>query len=128
MVDFGLVVLIWLVQLIIYPSFARIDRNVFIAWHGDYTRWITVIVAPLMFAQLFLSIWQLTSTQHVTSWIRLLLVVAVWLLTFFQAVPLHNQLNNEGNTTALTESLVTVNWPRTILWTLIFVLGLIRMR
>ena len=128
MVDFGLVVLIWLVQLIIYPSFARIDRNVFIAWHGDYTRWITIIVVPLMFAQLFFSIWQLTSTQHVTSWIRLLLVVAVWLLTFFQAVPLHNQLNNEGNTTALTESLVTVNWPRTILWTLIFVLGLIRMR
>jgi hypothetical protein len=43
LLSFGLVVLIWLVQLIIYPSFGEIERGRFLLWHAGYTRaaWIS---------------------------------------------------------------------------------------
>lgn len=116
-VDFGLVVLIWLVQLIIYPSFAKINPDQFIAWHTVYTRWITVVVAPLMFAQLGLAIYLIAYFSGWTSWIRFALIVGAWLLTFFLAVPLHNALGAEGNKPDLIHRLVLVNWPRTLVWT-----------
>ncbi|MFT6745260.1 MAG: hypothetical protein ACJAR8_001821, partial [Bacteroidia bacterium] len=58
-VDFGLVVLIWMVQLIVYPSFLFYKDTELITWHTKYTPRITKIVAPLMFAQLSLSVFGL---------------------------------------------------------------------
>ena len=52
--SFGLVVLIWLVQVIIYPAFAEIEPDRFAPWHAGYTRAVTWIVAPLMLAQVAL--------------------------------------------------------------------------
>ena len=52
LVDFGLVVLIWIVQLIIYPSFLYYNSNTLSKWHKTYTGRITTIVAPLMIAQI----------------------------------------------------------------------------
>lgn len=128
MVDAGLFVLIWIVQLIIYPSFGKIDQSAFIEWHRSYTMNITLVVAPLMFAQLGLSIYELWVTPTAFSWIRILMIGAVWVLTFFLAVPVHNSLDIEGNTPTLVQDLVRANWPRTAIWTLIFLLGLLRWR
>lgn len=49
---FGLVVLIWLVQLVIYPSLAHIAVDRFRDWHRRYTERVSLVVVPLMFAQL----------------------------------------------------------------------------
>ena len=43
LVDAGLVVLIWMVQLIIYPSFLHYDNNL-VEWHHKYTSRIALIV------------------------------------------------------------------------------------
>ena len=128
MVDAGLVVLIWLVQLIIYPSFAKIDQALFIDWHRSYTMNITLVVAPLMFAQLGLAIYEIWETPGLLAWIRLVLIGSVWALTFFWAVPVHNSLDVEGNTSVLVNELVRANWPRTIVWSGIFLLGFLRLR
>ena len=49
--DFGLVVLIWIVQLIIYPSFHVVANDAFAAWHKTYMALISYLVIPLMFGQ-----------------------------------------------------------------------------
>jgi hypothetical protein len=56
-VSFGLIVLIWLVQLVIYPAFASIAPERFARWHARYTRTVTWIVAPLMLGQAGLLGW-----------------------------------------------------------------------
>ncbi|MEO1009857.1 MAG: hypothetical protein AAFX53_01035 [Bacteroidota bacterium] len=50
--DFGLVVLIWSVQLIIYPSFQFYNPIELLLWHGIYVHRITYVVLPLMVGQL----------------------------------------------------------------------------
>ena len=57
--SFGLVVLIWLVQVIIYPAFADIAPQRFTRWHAGYTRALTWIVMPLMLGQVALLGWLL---------------------------------------------------------------------
>lgn len=53
-INFGLLVLIWPVRLIIYPVFAHIGETGFIAWHRQYMGKITVIVTPLLLLQMLL--------------------------------------------------------------------------
>ena len=124
-VDFGLVVLIWLVQLIIYPGFRYYSPAELAIWHPNYSNLITLIVGPLMLAQVGLVGWD---TYTRPSWITLLsalLVGLMWAATAFISVPLHNTIAAYNpSPTALTR-LVDTNWIRTIGWTIIFALGLL---
>ena len=52
-IDFGMFVLIWLVQLIIYPVLDEVSIEKFSKWHEIYCRRIAFVVLPLMIAQLF---------------------------------------------------------------------------
>ena len=45
------------------------------------------------------------------------LVVILWLLTFFVMVPLHVRLGTEGFQPQLVDALVRWNWLCTIAWT-----------
>ena len=122
--DFGLVVLIWLVQLIIYPSFRYLDRQKLVFWHSKYSTRISLVVMPLMLGQLLITVLQLNEGS-VISYIIALLVLMVWILTFLYFVPLHGKFSrNEINETSL-DGLVNVNWWRTLFWTAIFLLALL---
>ena len=48
LVDAGFIVLIWAVQLVIYPSFKFYSNANLLKWHRLYTKRVTVIVLPLM--------------------------------------------------------------------------------
>ena len=69
-IDFGLVVLIWMIQLIVYPSFLHYTTTNLIKWHRKYTPLIGYIVGPLMLLQLGISIYQISietvSYTHLT--------------------------------------------------------------
>lgn len=123
LLDFGLVVLIWLVQLIIYPSFAFVDRDRLELWHGRYTALISVVVVPLMLGQVLVVAMQVLQRGSVLDWISGALVAAVWLVTFLRAVPLHERIGQATDPDADIPALVWWNRPRTVLWTVIFVLG-----
>ncbi|MEJ2003637.1 MAG: hypothetical protein P8X57_01445 [Cyclobacteriaceae bacterium] len=125
MIDFGLVILIWLVQLIIYPAFEFSHRSSFPDWHRKYMWLITLFVAPLMFAQLAFIIYQVYAFRNIMSVISLVLAIFVWVHTFLRAVPVHNKLSTDGNTKLLVLKLVRVNWLRTVIWTMIWILGLL---
>ena len=117
-VSWGLLVLIWLVQLIIYPGFHRISPEVFVAYHRWYVIRISSIVLPLMIAELILAIWwALSDNYSPASLTSGFFVVVVWLSTFLLQVPIHNHLK-EGKEDKRVQRLVATNWIRTAAWSL----------
>ncbi len=120
LIDFGLVVLIWIIQLIVYPSFLHYTTNNLIKWHSKYTPLIGFIVGPLMLAQLGISIYQLHNEITTYNVINVMLISVIWILTFLQFVPIHNNISRGKISKSLLVSLVLKNWSRTILWTLLF--------
>lgn len=125
LVDFGLVVLIWITQLITYPSFAYMSVTELLKWHPKYTTAITYIVMPLMLSQLFLHSY---AVYHTLDWIfgiRLFLVLGAWIITFAWAVPQHQKISKGAVTPMILAQLVSMNWLRTIIWTTIFLLSII---
>lgn len=117
LVNWALFGLIWIVQLVHYPSFRYVSSDRFVAFHQHHTRSISLIVLPLMLIELGLGmvlVWQ-------SDWggryiMALVLVGLIWASTFLIQVPDHNALG-EGKDDLLIDRLVKTNWIRTILWT-----------
>ena len=87
-VDFGLVVLIWMTQLVVYPSFTYFSENDLINWHSRYTTAISLIVMPLMLAQVAIHGFALFQNFTWLGFFVAVLIGLVWVNTFFFAVPL----------------------------------------
>lgn len=124
-VDFGFLVLIWTVQLVIYPSFNYYTKGNLFKWHTSYTARVTFIVLPIMLSQLILAliqVFQLINWYTVTS---LLIIAALWLLTFLIFVPLHQSIDANTPVKNVCDILVRKNWIRTILWTSLFLVSLL---
>lgn len=118
--DFGLLVLIWLVQLVIYPSFQFYQKENLLKWHKKYTVGITFVVIPLMFGQLIISIFQLLEVRNMFTIGSLILIPIAWAITFSQFVPMHGKISAGQVNKDLLQRLVRRNWWRTLLWTAIF--------
>jgi hypothetical protein len=119
-VSFGLVVLIWLVQLVIYPAFASIAPERFARWHAGYTRTVTWIVAPLMLVQAGLIGWLVAVWPGALTIIASSSVAVAWAVTARGAIPLHDRLQANGPDPVLVRALVRANWIRTVAWTIAF--------
>lgn len=124
LVDFGMCVVLWLVQLVIYPSFLHLKETDLVEWHQRYTLRVSFVIMPLMLAQLGLSAYAAVVHFDPLTVCVLLLVVISWLLTFFVSVPLHNKIASGVLDTAVRRKLIQTNWPRVFVWSLVFVLGL----
>lgn len=125
--DSGLFILIWLVQLIIYPSFRHIVKDDFIVWHSRYMNLISLVVGPLFLLQIGVEV--VYTFNFDFRWGRILLISAVLAATFCLSVPCHKNLNRYGNDPLIISRLVLTNWLRTVVWSLLFagtVLGLYR--
>lgn len=121
--DFGILVLIWLVQLIVYPSFQYVAEQHFRQWHYRYTGLITLFVAPLMFGQVLL--YALEIMFHGWHWIvavNLPLIAIAWLATALLSVPCHDRMQKRGYDKSVISRLVNTNWIRTFVWTAVFAL------
>lgn len=117
MFDTAALVLIWLVQLVIYPSFQHYHREGFRTWHRVYTRRVTYVVMPIMLGQLAVYGWLLLSARSPDVLFNACLILVAWAITFFLAVPLHTALDAEEDHFQLSVQLTAVNWWRTIVWT-----------
>ena len=117
--DSGTFVLIWMVQLVIYPSFLFYTTADLITWLKTYTVHITSIVMPLMVGQLFLALYALYKELSIVSVSRGILILLIWILTFLIFVPIHNNIQAGKFDTPLLRKLVQSNWLRTLLWTLV---------
>ncbi len=120
LMDVGLLVLIWIVQRIVYPSFLYYNSKDLINWHSVYTSRFSFIVMPLMLGQLGLSIYQLILTIDLYTVLSLIIILLIWLSTFLQFVPIHTEISKGKANQKMLDSLVKKNWIRTFLWTALF--------
>ncbi len=117
-VSWGLLLLIWLVQIIIYPGFHRIPPSDFMTYHRWYAYRISIIVLPLMFGEIFLLLgWWWGGADRTAAYIAALAVFVVWLATFSLQVPIHKRLQH-GKDDDLIRRLVATNWIRTLAWSI----------
>ena len=123
LLDFGLCILIWMVQLIVYPSFAFYNNTQLLKWHKTYTKAIALIVIPLMLGQLGIVIYQVFLAQNTFTLISIVLVVLLWGITLLKFAPMHQQISKGNTQIHLLKTLVQMNWIRTIIWTLLFLLS-----
>lgn len=115
-----LVGLIWIVQVVHYPLFARVGSAEFASYEAAHANLITLVVGPLMLLELLTAVALLTlwpsSLPCWVAWLGLALVGLIWLTTMLVSVPLHAKLaaGFDAQTHAL---LVATNWIRTLAWT-----------
>lgn len=125
LVDFGLVILIWMTQLITYPSFTKMSDDNLFKWHASYTTRISILVMPLMIGQIGLHIYGLILSTQFWQIVALALVILAWANTFLFAVPLHNRIAAGRQISESAQKLVSVNAWRTGIWTIVFVIDLL---
>jgi hypothetical protein len=125
LVDAGLVVLIWLVQLIIYPSFTYYSAKNLFKWHQKYTTRLAFVVIPLMLSQLVLAIVAVFYELNMVNIYSLLIVLFLWLFTFISFAPLHHKISEGDTNQSILQLLIRRNWIRTFFWSFLFIVHLI---
>ena len=110
-------------QFVTYPSFKLIKSITFSEFHKSYTKKMLFIVAPVMILELISSlllvIFDISDNQ--TEIGLLITLILIWILTFFNIVPIHNKLTVNYNKD-LNQKLIKLNGLRTILWILKLIL------
>jgi hypothetical protein len=112
---------IWVVQLVTYPALTLVGKPEFARYHAAHTRGMSWAVGAPMVAELALAGWLAWATYP--AWGagpalgQFLLVLVVWAVTFFMAVPFHNRLETGGYDYIALDGLVRTNWLRTLAWT-----------
>lgn len=124
-VDSGLFVLIWLVQVIIYPSFRYIDSTKLNHWHRLYTRKILYFVGPLLFVQTAVIALQVLFDPLVYM-VDGLILGGIWINTFFIAIPIHNAIDRGESLEKNILKLLRVNRRRAFLWTSLLLISVVR--
>jgi hypothetical protein len=111
--------IIWFVQVVHYPLFARIGAEDFLAYERQHTRLTIWVVAPPMLIE--------GATAVLLFWLRpmgvstsqilfgLALIVIIWLSTAFLQVPFHERLSQRFDA-FVHRQLVSTNWIRTAAW------------
>ena len=107
-----------------YPSFKLIKSSIFSQYHRSYTNRMLFIVAPIMALELsstLLLVILFDTINNYTALSLLITLIIIWLLTFFNIVPLHNKLSIKYNN-ELNKKLIRYNGLRTCLWTIKLIL------
>lgn len=117
----GMVGLIWMVQVVHYPLFLAVGPQEFVAYERAHTKRISYIVGPLMGVE---SVSALALLALRPEDVRLAFVLAGLVLlgvihasTVLLQVPAHSKLS-ESYDRSVIERLVRTNWIRTVGWTI----------
>ncbi len=112
--------IIWLVQIIHYPLFKLVGSEQWSHYHQQHIKLTSIVIAGPMIIELFtyLLMFYLSAVyrQNLFFIVSGLLLVAIWVTTFFVSVPLHNSLAS-GFSERPWSLLVSTNWIRTVAWT-----------
>lgn len=111
---------IWLVQLVHYPSFLFVETSRFTEFERFHQKRISLIVLPLMVTEI-LSHMTLLYFRGISlnplNLLSTLAIILIWTVTFFVCLPCHHRLT-DGYVQKTILSLIKANWARTFLWSL----------
>ena len=113
--------LIWMVQIVHYPLFAKVSTENYVQYQQLHERYITPVVGLPMMIEIITAILLLNflpkGVSSVWIWFALILLIVIWLSTAFLQVPCHSKLSIAFDSEA-HRRLVNTNWIRTVCWTL----------
>lgn len=116
----GMVGLIWMVQVVHYPMLVHYSAAVPGSAARDHAHRITFVVGPLMAVEgvtaLILLGWRPDGMGWLSAWAAAALLGVALLSTVLVQVPLHGRLA-QGHDPEAAASLLRTNWVRTIAWT-----------
>ena len=110
--------IIWVIQLVHYPSFYFIRKDIFVSFQKFHTNKIAIVVVPVMLVELItgiLLIYMETNIDIVLT-ISIFILIAIWVLTAIYFYKAHQKLMS-GYNEEIINQLIKLNWIRTILWT-----------
>lgn len=109
---------IWFVQTVHYPLFAKVGDPGFVAYQAGHLRFTAYVVVPGMLLELGTGILLLpVAPPEIRGllWLGLALLAVVWISTFLLQVPQHRRLERGFDAEAWSR-LVRTNWVRTAAW------------
>ena len=110
---------IWIIQLVHYPSFHFIELKQYTTFQRFHMSRISYVVIPAMVTELFTLILIIISMDQIDTLVlaSAILLIFIWLITavFFSGI--HQKLTL-GYDQTVVDKLVKLNWGRTLLWTL----------
>lgn len=110
--------LIWIIQVVHYPTFLFLSKKKFMRftrWHQKRISWI---VAPIMLIELISSVVLCFSSLYFWFfYVNLGIVISNLLVTFIIQIPIHKKLNSKKDR-KIIKWLIKSNWIRTSLWSL----------
>ena len=107
--------LIWFVQRVHYPLFARVGAEHFQRYEQDHVARTSPVVGPPMLVEAFAALALAALLPSTATWLGLALLGLIWLSTALLQVPRHRELS-EGFGAHPHQSLVATNWIRTAAW------------
>ena len=118
---FVMVGIIWFVQVVHYPLFAKVGRTGFSAYSEAHSRLTGYVVGPPMLVEaataVLLVLRRPDEVPAALAWAGLALLAGVWLSTALLQSPRHGRLAL-GFDAGTYRFLVASNWARTVLWSL----------
>ena len=108
---------IWVIQLLHYPSFNFINDKKYIEFQHFHMQRISFIVIPAMLIELASALLLAYFFRSSLIIILLALLLGVWAITFIFFTNMHQKLT-DGYSQNIVDRLVQINWSRTILWSL----------
>ncbi len=109
---------IWFAQLVVYPLFAKVGSDDYVAYHTFYLSRIPLPVIGPGFACFLLPIALMVFRPlSIPLWIALANVVCglvALVVTLALEIPRHYRLENGGKQESVILELIRYNWPRTL--------------
>lgn len=103
---------VWIVQVAVYPLFARIGKDEFEEYHRRYMHCVSFVIMPLMALEALTCIACFFMGDQMRMLAPSILFGIICLSTALIQVPQHNALTIDR-----VPALVKGNWIRTIAWT-----------
>lgn len=119
--------LIWVIQVVHYPLFARVGAEGYRDYQLAHQSLISLIVGPAMLVEALATAAILLTRRDAPAVAAAALLAIIWASTAFLQVPMHNALANGFDAQAHAR-LVDTNWIRTVAWTARGVLALYFLR
>ena len=108
---------IWVIQLVHYPSFHFIDKDIYDSFQKFHMNKISIIVVPVMILELATGVLLLIgNSKNILIIISFCMLILIWGITGLFFSDVHGKLIS-GYNELIVNKLVSMNWIRTVLWT-----------